>query len=49
MKMLKQMSGKSVPAIGSLQATNPSSDPASIMKLIRHDKDHLDLMAQPKE
>ncbi|MGA7275399.1 MAG: FkbM family methyltransferase [Candidatus Udaeobacter sp.] len=38
-----------ISAIGPLRTTDPSSDPASIMKLIRHDKDHLDLMAQPKE
>ena len=38
-----------ISAIGPLRTTDPSSDPASIMKLIRHDKDWLDLMAQPKE
>ncbi len=38
-----------ISAIGPLRTSNPSSDPASILKLIRHDKDHLDLMAQPKE
>jgi Methyltransferase FkbM domain len=38
-----------ISAIGPLRTTNPSSDPASIMKLIRYDKDYLDLMAQPKE